>query len=377
MKFKDNFEVTFTAFPPIFKRTTNGAIQQWQITVDKGTYFVTEGLVGGKQTISIPTICYGKNIGKKNETNPIQQAFKQAESLIKRKLESGYRESINDIDGPDFFKVMLANDYNDYKHKIKYPVFYQPKLDGIRCVVDQKGMISRNGKPFKSVPHIFNTLKELFYIDDKLRFDGELYCDKLKNDFNKISSLVKKTKPTEDDLIESKSVIQYWIYDFPSCNDVFSKRYTELMRIISNLKYRDCIVLVPTYKAEDERQLTDGYNVFLEEGQEGQIIRIDSPYENKRTNMLLKRKEFIDDDFEIVDVVEGVGNRTGTTGHFILKLKNGNTFRSNIKGTFSYLKELLLNRQNLIGKTATVKFFNWTPDGVPRFPYVIKIRDYE
>lgn len=373
----NNFEPTCQSFPPIYKRTTNGAIQQWQITVKGSTFFVTEGLVGGKQTTSIPTICKGKNIGKRNETTPIEQALKQAKALIKKKLESGYRESIDDIDIPDFFRVMLANDYNDYKHKINYPIFYQPKLDGIRCVVSKYGMFSRNGKQFKSVPHILEQLKELFYIDENFIFDGELYCDKLKNDFNTISSLVKKQKPSQDDLNESRKVIQYWIYDFPYQDKIFSKRFGEMVNLLSSIKNRDSLVIVPTWEAHNEEQLTKAYELLVEDGYEGQIVRIDVPYENKRTNMLLKRKEFMDHEFEIIDVVEGIGNRTGTAGYFILRLENGNNFRSNIKGPFSYLKELLLNKNKLIGKQATVKFFNWTPDGVPRFPYVIRIRDYE
>jgi len=373
----NNHNSTFWSFPPIYKRTTNGAIQQWQITVKDNTFFVTEGLVGGKQTTSIPTVCNGKNIGKKNETTPIQQALKQAEALIKRKLESGYRKSIDDIDSPDFFRVMLANDYNDYKHKIKYPVFYQPKLDGIRCIVNKHGMFSRNGKIFKSVPHIYEQLKELFHVDENFIFDGELYCDKLRNDFNMISSLVKKQKPSQDDLNESRRIIQYWIYDFPYKNEIFSKRFTRMKNLLSSLKNRESLVIVPTWVAHNEEQLTKAYEILIENEYEGQIIRIDAPYENKRTNILLKRKEFMDHEFKIIDIVEGNGNRTGTAGYFILMLANGNNFRSNIKGSFSYLKELLLNKGKLIGKQATVKFFNWTPDGVPRFPYVIKIRDYE
>jgi DNA ligase-1 len=366
----------YTEFPPIFKRTTNGAIQQWQITVRGNTYFVTEGLVGGKLTISLPTLCHGKNVGKMNETNPIQQAYKEAGSLITRKLESGYRKSINDIDSPDYFKVMLAVNFDDYKHKIKYPVYYQPKLDGIRCVVEKAGMFSRNGKPFKSAPHIYKNLEELFYIDEIFRFDGELYCNKLKSDFNKIVSLVKRTKPSKEDIIESAATIQYWIYDFPSSNKNFSERFDDLTKLLSTIK-RNQIVLVPTYRADNEEQLTKAFELFLEEGYEGQIIRIDAPYENKRSKVLLKRKEFMDHEFQIIDVIEGEGNRTGTAGYFVLKLENGNTFRSNIKGPFDYLKELLKDRKQLIGKLATVKFHNWTPDGVPRFPYVITIRDYE
>ena len=57
--------------------------------------------------------------------------------------------------------------------------------------------------------------------------------------------------------------------------------------------------------------------------------------------------------------------------------EHGKGFHSNVKGSFEYLADLLDNADDLIGVEATVKFFNLTPDGVPRFPYVIAIRDYE
>jgi hypothetical protein len=53
--------------------------------------------------------------------------------------------------------------------------------------------------------------------------------------------------------------------------------------------------------------------------------------------------------------------------------RNGNRFNSNIKGTFEYVTEVFQNRDKLIGRKATVKYFNLTPDGIPRFPFVINI----
>jgi hypothetical protein len=40
---------------------------------------------------------------------------------------------------------------------------------------------------------------------------------------------------------------------------------------------------------------------------------------------------------------------------------------------WDYLEELWNSKDKLIGKQATVKYFNLTPDGKPRFPKVIKI----
>ncbi len=122
----------------------------------------------------------------------------------------------------------------------------------------------------------------------------------------------------------------------------------------------------------------DGYyENYLNDGYEGQMIRLDEGYENKRSKRLLKRKEFIDEEYEILGVVEGEGNRAGTAGFMEFSSKGGKSFRSNIKGDFGYLGELLKKKKSLIGKKATIKYFNLTPDGIPRFPYVTAIRDYE
>ena len=107
------------------------------------------------------------------------------------------------------------------------------------------------------------------------------------------------------------------------------------------------------------------------------IRATESPYENKSSKNLLKRKEFIDEEFEVVDIEEGAGNRTGTAKHLVCKNKDGSVFNSNIKGTFEYLGEILKNKKNYVGKLATIKFFQYTPDGVPRFAYAIGFRDYE
>ena len=80
----------------------------------------------------------------------------------------------------------------------------------------------------------------------------------------------------------------------------------------------------------------------------------------------------------MLDIEEGNGNRQGTAKHLACFCeKTQKTFNSNIKGTFEYLKEILENKEDYIGKYATIKFFQLTPDGIPRFPYAIAFRDYE
>ena len=127
-----------------------------------------------------------------------------------------------------------------------------------------------------------------------------------------------------------------------------------------------------------KKGLDECYNEYLRDGFEGQMVRRDMPYEQKRSTFLLKRKEFMDAEYKVVDIEEGNGNRGGTAKHLVLvDPKSYQQFHSNIKGNFEYLAEILNNKDDYIGKMATIKFFEYTPDGIPRFPYAIGFRDYE
>jgi DNA ligase-1 len=121
----------------------------------------------------------------------------------------------------------------------------------------------------------------------------------------------------------------------------------------------------------------DLYGKYVEQGYEGQMLRTGGLYENKRSKYLLKHKTFVDEEYTILDICEGEGNRTGTCGYMVFNTKDGKRFKSNVKGTFAETADILENKDSLIGKEATVKYFNLTPDGIPRFPYVIKINRNE
>ena len=208
----------------IYKKTKTGATQEWTIEVVGNKYRTHSGQVGGAITTNEWTVVYGKNVGKANGTTDGEQALKEAEAKRTKKLESGYFENIKHIGKSQYFEPMLASKWEDYKDKVTYPIFSQPKLDGIRCIVTNDGMFSRNGKPIISAPHIRESLNSVFKKHPTLILDGELYADKFANDFNKIVSLVKKTKPTDADLKESKKNIEYHIYDLPSASGTFENR---------------------------------------------------------------------------------------------------------------------------------------------------------
>ena len=359
----------------IYKSTKGGKVQEWTIEVVGNKYRTISGQTDGKKVTNEWTICYGKNIGKSNETTDNEQAMLEAVAKRTKKLESGYFENIKHINKTQYFEPMLAAKWEDYKDKITYPIFSQPKLDGIRCIVTKDGMFSRNGKPIISAPHIRESLSEVFETHPNLILDGELYADKFANDFNKIVSLVKKTKPTDTDLKESKKNIQYWIYDLPNDSLTFGERcyaLDELFDVELESFEKHC-VLVETDTCNNESEVMELYGEYVEQGFEGQMLRLDGKYENKRSKNLMKHKSFMDEEYTILDIVEGEGNRTGTAGYMVFETEDGSKFKSNIKGSWEETAEMLKNKKKLIGKSATIQYFNLTPAGIPRFPFVVKI----
>jgi DNA ligase-1 len=354
-------------YPTIYKRSVTGKVSTWYVETENNCFRTVSGFIDGQKVTSAWTCCEAKSYNTAEG-----QATAEAEAMHRKRLELGYWLDVNDIDKSVYFEPMLAKDWVKEKGKVKYPLFSQPKLDGIRCIVRSDGMWSRNGKQIISAPHIFEALKPLFEETPELILDGELYADKNVADFNTIISCVRKTKPTPEDLEISKQCIQYWVYDVPSVDGTFLEREAYLY---GALALPDCCQKVMSTPVNNEAEVMAEYKKCIEYGYEGQILRLDLPYENKRSKALLKHKTFIDAEFTIIGVLEGLGNLSGKVGKLQFEI-DGKPFESAVNGTWEYLEELY-KRNDLIGKKATVKYFELTADGLPRFPKVIDIRDYE
>jgi DNA ligase-1 len=363
--------------PTLYTRTSSGAVQEWTVEVNGSQYRTHHGQVGGKIVTTAWFDCVATNAGRANERDPDAQAMFEAKSTWSKKVKGGAFEDISKIDEETFIEPMLAKKWEDRESKVKFPVYCQPKLDGMRAVISKKGAFSRNGKPWLTIPHILAQLAPLFEQYPDLVLDGELYTHALKHDFNKISSLIKKTKPTAEDLAESAATVEFWWYDIavPKKGFTFTER-NQLITEISqgNASYSPSVVVVPTYVAADKDHLDSYYGKFMDDGYEGQMIRLNSEYVFKRSDTLLKRKEFQDDEYTIIQICEGNGNKSGMAGYAWMQREDGVKFRTNIKGNFDFLKDLLVNAEQYAGTVGTVKYFNLTPDGIPRFPYLIKLR---
>jgi hypothetical protein len=88
----------------------------------------------------------------------------------------------------------------------------------------------------------------------------------------------------------------------------------------------------------------------------------------------LKRKDFQDAEYKIVEICEGNGNKTGLAGYAWMEREDGVRFRTNILGNHSFLRDLLTNAESYKDTYGTIKFFQLTPDGIPRFPYLTRLR---
>lgn len=342
----------------------NGKIKYWMCkAIQKGDsfYVVTEYWQGdGKHQVSEPYEIFGKNEGKKNATTAKEQAILTVDRKALQQLDSGYSDGTNK---KEFVLPMLALKYQDRKHNIKYPCIAQPKLDGCRCLISNNTAWSRKGKYFipEVVVHITKSLsKDIIY-------DGELMAPDIT--FQESMSLIKKYRKGESEKLV------YYVYDIVDKNKTFEERYKMLLKLKD---INQNIQIVDNITCNSEKDIFKAHKKFIKDGFEGTMIRnLSGKYLiNHRSSDLLKLKDFIDEEFEIVGFKEGEGRNKGVIT-FICKLENGSTVDVNLEGTLESRKEMWENREKFIGKLLTVQYQGFTDKGSLRFPVGKGIRDYE
>ena len=261
-------------------------------------------------------------------------------------------------------------------------VYMQPKLDGVRCVIqlNDKGEVyaySRTGKPWLNIDHILQDLKPLFSENEDVILDGELYNHDLRDDFEKIISLVRKQKPTADDRAESKKLVQFHCYDYANGSENYSTRMNNL---VTSDMYSYCVKYVPTYLVNKHEEALDlHHNAFLPEGYEGSILRLDGPYQCKRSYNLQKFKDFHDAEATIVGYEAGKGKREGTLGKFFMMDDEGVRFGCPPGKGFTY-KDLADIQNNIHDYIGACPRYGMLPDakaGSYRHPFYKCIRNYE
>jgi len=366
--------------PKLFKKDSKGRARFWQIEDDEtGMFRSLSGLVeGNKVKTDEWTLVEIKNKGRANETTLVGQAKAEIASLYQKKRDNHYVDDISKIhEERAYFEVMLAESYDDYGKNLdwKAGVYVQPKLDGIRGPTKASGTLSRKGTFFPTVQFLSQeVLAPLFKVCPNVVLDGELYNHKFRDDFNEISSIIKREKAKPEDMAKARELVQLYVYDayFPDEPDMkFIDRYNKIKDLIEkhvHLFNPDAIVIVPTFLVHSPEEADALYDQFIDEEFEGQMLRVNTEYFFKRVQTLLKRKDFIDGEFRLVDILPGKGNWSGVAKKVRALLPDGREFGAGCKGKKEFLRDILSNKEEYTW--ATITYFKPTPDGIPRFPRV-------
>ena len=287
-------------------------------------------------------------------------------------------------------KPMLAHNVGAFERitseEWQNGLYIQPKLDGVRCLIQYEPLgnritaYSRTGKEWKNIDHIIQELKPFFAKHPNVILDGELYNHDLKKDFEKIISLVRKTKPTDEDRLESSEKVQFHCYDTIMEHMDFQGRH-KFIRDNFGCKYRVYpylsvrpLMAATIHNTEEVEVYHEG---FLEAGYEGSILRQNKPYECKRSWTLMKVKDFSDAEATITGWVEGKGKRKGTIGKFTAVDSDGNEFGMPVMDKFEYLQENFEEMKTWVGQLATFKYFERTKANSYRHPLFKALRNYE
>ena len=273
-------------------------------------------------------------------------------------------------------KPMLAYKVDKKPVDWSEKVFIQPKLDGVRCIFTKDGAYSRTGKEFKNLAHIKYDLTDYFRKHPNSVLDGELYNHALKNDFEKIISLVRKQKPTDQDARDAENLVQYHVYDTIAEGVNYEDRFNWLTRYLP-IAASMTLIKNTVVESQDEAEML--HDVHLAQGYEGSILRLNKPYEQKRSYNLQKFKDFSDTEATIVGYEAGKGKFTGLIGKFFMQDDDGNEFGCPIgKGyNFADRRYILENIHDYIGKVATFTYFERTKAGSYRHPLYKTLRNYE
>jgi DNA ligase-1 len=360
----------------IYKRDTAGKIRTWDYECEWGTgrWRTVAGIMGGNLVTSAWTQCQTKNAGKSNQLLANEQARAEALSEERKKLKREYRRTIEELDYVKQGPMLAAT----YKGNLKFPVFSQPKLDGIRAFFTKEGAFTRELQPHFNVEHIQKELAPLFEAHPGLILDGELYNHDLKDNFNKICQLVRKQTVTHAQKAEIEKLVQFHVYDMPSGRG-FEKRIVDL-GYAWELTMTKHVRVVDTVLCHTQAALDETYADYTSQGYEGQMVRLTGvPYEfDTRSKSLLKRKEFETSEFRLLAIQEGEGNWAGYAKKILFDIGDGRACGGGIRGSQDEMKALLTLSRALTENHpthVTVRYFKRTPDGMPRFPVAINFHN--
>jgi ATP-dependent DNA ligase len=324
-------------------------------------YSITTTGKESKKQLSEPYYAQPTNVGRANQRNSQQQADFEFDAIIKKQMDKGFhREGEKSKTLP---MPMLAHKFKDNKSKVEFPVFVQPKLNGMRMLFDGDMGWSRGNKEI--IPEVIQHLK---FDTDGFILDGELMLPGNQL-LQESMTAIKKFRP------ELSPTLIYHVYDVVDSDLPYAKRYQLIVDICRNAPKNVKIVQTELVKNEDD--IMKYHKKFVKDGFEGTMVRFpEFPYEiGKRSYSLLKLKDFTDDEYRIVDIIDGDGSDRGLA---IFQLDNGNgqVFNCRPEGSQENRAELYKERKKLINKYMTVRFFELSKDNIPIFPVGVGIREW-
>ena len=346
----------------LYAKDSAGRIRSWFVYATNYVIHTSHGLVDGTHVGDQEEIFAGKAKRTKHE-----QMMLQINSDIKKKKDKGYVEDINVAENEQrtnslgLLRPMLAHPIAKMSNKDTIEgAYWSRKLNGHRGMITKQNgelqMYSRNGKPI-DLPHIFQGLHNELHEGEYL--DGEIYIHGMpltaKGDELSIARLIKKPQ-------DASLELKLHCYDFVSSMS-FKDRYGVLKARFMGLPHIEICEQIEVTENVDIHQLTAK---AVADGYEGGIIRLaDTPYmDGKKTNKMLKLKEFMDGEFLVCDVKpsrEGWAVLTCVTDE-------GKEFGCSAPGNREAQYEVMANAQNYIGRTVQVKYFELTADGKPFHP---------
>ena len=327
--------------------------------------------------------------------------------IIAKDLKVGITaKSINKAYGKNFireFNVQLAHPYHKFSNSVIGKEFtLTQKLDGHRAVFIMKDgagqFYTRKGIPIKGL----NVLTEqAAYLADVMGnygvidyvLDGELLL--MNNEKLETKDLFRATSRVLRSEKADKSNILFNIFDavpteqFESGKsfEPFGVRKERLSSCIESLaqdtpRAVDHLVLVKNlYQGSDLSMISKLQHELVEpNGWEGLILNVnDSLYVTKRTNGLLKIKEFSDADVLVTDVFEGTGKLEGTLGGVVVSYK-GNKIRVGSGFNDADRNYYWNHVDEIVGHVVQINYFeeskNKTNDKISlRFPTFITVRN--
>lgn len=356
-------------WPRLFTKTAAGHINFWEIWTEGADVCTRWGKVGTDKPLEDRYTAAGKNVGRKNETSPEEQASKEAEAKFDKQIRLKYVHSVQEAESNINIKPMRAYVWDEKRaKKVKWPVSIQPKFNGVRCMaynIPDKGvrLMSRGGKDYL-LPHIQGELAGR--LQDGWCLDGELYVH--GTSLQTIRSYIETPQ-------EGTLSVQFVVYDrtrLPPDKANWMQRMDCLNNWFAGAEGLEYTVLAQTLEANSLEDVTRFHNMWVSLGYEGAMIRtMKGTYRlGSKSVDLLKYKMFQDAEFKVVGW--GVG-KDGVV-KYVCEQEEGLTFEVRPMGTEEERAELLKTADADVGKLLTVKFQERSDDNIPIFPVGVALR---